>query len=77
MYQTLKKKNDFGSMFKDCSKRLFQLYMRMLLVIILYVYIPRFIRGEQLLISQLPGNIIGYNTTYNGAWWFAAEWHYG
>ena len=74
MYQTLKKKNDFGSMIRDCSKRLFHLYARIFLVIIFCVYVPRLVRGEHLLIAQLPGNIIGYNTTYNGAWWFVLEY---
>lgn len=74
MYQTLKKKNVFEHMIKDCTKRLFNLYARVFLVIIFCVYIPRFLRGEHLLISQLPGNIIGYNTTYNGAWWFVLEY---
>lgn len=74
MYQVLRKKEALCEMVKDCTKRLLQLYARVLLVILLCVYLPRFLLGEEILLSQLPGNLFGYNTVYNGAWWFVLEY---
>lgn len=74
MYQVLKKKDSLTGMTIDCIKRLLSLYARLFLVIILCVYLPRFILGEEILISQLPGNLFGYNAVYNGAWWFVFEY---
>lgn len=74
MYQVLKRKSSFSSMIKDCSKRIFQLYARLFLVIIICVYVPKLILGEPIFISLLPGNVIGYNAVYNGAWWFVLEY---
>lgn len=74
MYQVLRKKDSLTGVIADCAHRLFFLYARLFLVIILCVYIPRLIFGEEILISQLPGNIFGYNAVYNGAWWFVLEY---
>lgn len=74
MYQVLKKKNSFDSMGKYCIKRLFQLYVRVFLVIILCVYIPKMFLGEKIFILNLWRNIIGYNPDLNGAWWYVLEY---
>lgn len=74
MYQVLKKKSSFGGMVADCAKRLVRLYAKLFLVIILCVYLPRLLMGEEILISQLPGNLFGYNPVYNGAWWFVFQY---
>lgn len=74
MYQVLKKKDSYTSMITDCTKRLVGLYARIFMVIILCVYPLKLIFGEEILISQLPGNVFGYNVVYSGAWWFVLEY---
>ena len=74
MFHLLHKKTKVADCCKTVGPRILKLYGRLFLVILLGVVLPRLLLSEPLVWTDVPGNLLAYDPTWNGSWWYVLEY---
>ncbi len=68
------KKKNIGECFRESLIRILKLYGSLLLVILVGVVLIRLLMGEPVYWSALPKNLLAYDPSWNGSWWYVLEY---
>ena len=74
LYHLFRNKSSFGECYRESLIRILKLYGSLLLVILAGVVLVRLLLGEPVYWSALPKNLLAYDPSWNGSWWYVLEY---
>ncbi len=74
LYHLFRNKRSVGECFRKSLIRILKLYGSLLLVILLGVVLVRLILQEPVYWAAFPKNLLAYDPSWNGSWWYVLEY---
>ena len=74
IYHVLRKKNGYREEYKDMCIRIAKLYGKYWIAVLITILVDGLIFGSVISLKELPGNLTGFNPTYNTTWWYIREY---
>jgi hypothetical protein len=74
LYHLFRNKSSFGECLRESLLRILKLYGSLLLVIFIGVVLVRLLLGEPVYWSAFPKNLLAYDPSWNGSWWYVLEY---
>ncbi len=74
IYHVLSKRDGYREEYKDMFRRIARLYTRYWIAVLITILVDGLIFGSVISLRELPGNLTGFDPTYNTTWWYIREY---
>ena len=74
IFHVLKKKDGYAEEYPDMLKRIFKIYVKYWVAILITLAVEALIFHEVIAWNELFGNLTGFEPTYNTTWWYIREY---